>query len=289
MRITHSLLFLILGGAAASAAPQLSSEARLRTEFPFYGAELAESFAPDDKAPLVGLYIGKGTWDTGKEHLKMFLQQNRMSYRSFTAAQVLSGQMGSSGIRVLIVPGGESWEYLAELGDAGALLIKKFVAGGGGYLGICAGAFYATSYREGGYATGPYGIGLLEGTAYDGTALKTPPFTEGMMDFDLLPHFLTGGLQSTLRIVLLGGPSFHYSSDEAKEKQINVASRFQDINEPAMITFRYGKGPVFLAGPHFEIEEGLTDWGADFNDPESDWPLLARVLDFLKQPLSTDL
>jgi glutamine amidotransferase-like uncharacterized protein len=231
----------------------------------------------------VGLYIGKGTWPAGKEHLKLYLQDRGFPYRTFTAKEVLSGELTSSGIKVVIFPGGASWEYLKELGEDGAKRVRAFVDAGGGYAGICAGAFYATSERLGGYATGLYGIGLLEGTAHDGTALKVPAFVDGMMDFDILGGAgLLKGLPQTMRIVLLGGPSFRYSPKEEAAKGIEVLARFPKIDEPAMIAFRYGKGRVYLSGPHLEIEEPLTDWGADFDDPESDWPILDRVFPYLE-------
>ena len=260
-----------------------SSEARLRTALPFHGEPLDDaSFGPDAEAS-VGLYVGKGTWDAGKEHLKMFLSERGYTYRSLTAKDILDGVLIRSGVRLLIMPGGESWEYLKELGAAGADLIRGFVAQGGGYLGICAGAFYATSHREGGYATGPYGIGLLEGTAYDGTALKTPPFIEGMMDLNFPQTALLQGLQAQFRIVMFGGPSFRYAKDEAQKKEISVLARFQKIDEPGMITFHFGRGRVFLSGPHLEIEEDRTNWGLDFFDPDSEWPILDRVMPFLSR------
>jgi glutamine amidotransferase-like uncharacterized protein len=128
--------------------------------------------------------------------------------------------------------------------------------------------------------TGPYGIGLLQGTAYDGTALNRDPFIEGMMDFSVLLE----GLRSVYRIVLLGGPSFLYSRDESRAKSIDVWARFPVIDEPAMIAFQYGRGRVFLSGPHPEVEEGLVNWGPRYSDPESDWPILDRAFERVTSP-----
>lgn len=277
------LRLLVIGLVLAwPAFAGFSSEALLKT-LPYSGPILPDAQIFNRGTHDVGLYIGKGTWTEGKEHLKMFLTERQINYRSFTAKQVLDGEMASSGIRLLIMPGGESWEYIAELGAAGEAKIKAFVNAGGGYLGICAGAFYATSHREGGQATGKYGIGLLEGTAYDGTALHTPPFIDGMMDFNMALHPLTHHLAAQFRIVMFGGPSLRYTAQEAANKQISVLSRFQQIDEPAMVVFNYGAGRVFLAGPHFEIEEDRTEWGEDFKDPDSEWPLLLRLTKYLQK------
>lgn len=262
---------------AASSIPESRNHARLS----FQGKRLPAELSFADAPPPVVLYVGKGAWDSGVEHLKMFLTEHQIGYRTAVGTDIEAGFLDENGVRLLIMPGGESWEYLAELGASGADRIRRFIDDGGGYAGICAGAFYATSHRLGGYATGPYGIGLLEGTAYDGTALNTPPFIEGMMDIDILPTFLTAGFKSLYRIVMFGGPSFRYTAEEAAKKHIQVMARFQVVNEPAMVAFQYGKGRVFLSGPHLEIEEERTSWGTEYVDPDSEWPILHRVVKHL--------
>jgi hypothetical protein len=118
----------------------------------------------------------------------------------------------------------------------------------------------------------------LAGTAYDGTSLGTPPFKEGMLDFEVSGDSFMQGFAAHYRSVLLGGPSFHYSAEEARSKQIHVLLRFPGVDEPAMILFRYGQGRVFLSGPHLEVEEDRTDWGPDYQDPDSEWPIMDRVI-----------
>ncbi len=254
------------------------SEGEFYKSHPFRGNTLPQELLLDASTPQVFLYNGKGVWDTGYEHLKMFLSEHNVSYKTVYAKDLIDGKLQSNLPNTLIMPGGQSWEYLAELGDQGAANIKNFVRSGGGYIGICAGAFYATSNREGGQTTGSYGIGLLEGTAYDGTSLHTTPFIEGMMDIPLMPVSLNAGFQSMNRIVMFGGPSFKYSEKESTDKKLEVLARFQVVGDPSMVLFQYGKGKVYLSGPHLEIEEDRTDWGQAFYDPESDWPLLERVL-----------
>ncbi|MBI4405748.1 MAG: hypothetical protein HY537_16440 [Deltaproteobacteria bacterium] len=276
------LFFLILCFSVVGFAE--FSESRTHSHFRYQGPILPDEYSNNTEGFELGLYIGKGTWEAGKEHLKMFFKEHNFSYRSFTAKEIAQGDLSRSGVRLIIIPGGESWEYLKELSIEGASQITDFVNQGGGYFGVCAGAFYATSHREGGYATGPYGIGLLNGIAYDGTALKTEPFKEGMLDFELSSHFLLKGLQSMFRMVLLGGPSFRYTPEEAIKKQLAVLATFQKINEPAMVVFNYGKGKVFLSGPHLEIEEDRTDWGPEFRDPDSEWPMMERIIHYIIRP-----
>ena len=98
-----------------------------------------------------------------------------------------------------------------------------------------------------------------------------------MMNFDV---FLSG-FAGIFRIVLLGGPSFQYTPNEAAKKHIEVLANFQKINEPGMIRFQYGKGRVFLSGPHLEIEESRTNWGETFEDPDSEWPMVQAIVEDL--------
>ncbi|OYZ10998.1 MAG: hypothetical protein B7Y39_19825 [Bdellovibrio sp. 28-41-41] len=233
---------------------------------------------PDDvvfpgKPKQVALFYGKGTWGTGRSQLKNFLYSHGRSYKIIYEKDILSGSLNKGGYHTLIIPGGKSWIYNENLGAVGAQEILKFVNAGGNYIGICAGAFYATSHRQGPTSTPiNYGIGLLNGIALDGTALKMAPFKTGMSDYKLaLPNF-----KDSYRILLLGGPSLLYTEAEAKAKRIQVYSIFAS-NLPAMIAFEYGKGRVFLSGPHLEVEENQSIIGVKYRDPDSEWPIVEYV------------
>ncbi|MFM8270001.1 MAG: BPL-N domain-containing protein [Pseudomonadota bacterium] len=224
------------------------------------------------------LYEGKGAWDSGIENLEAFLKDQNLSFETKQPQDLILGDLALQDPTLLIMPGGESWVYLEDLGTEGAQNIRNYVAAGGSYLGICAGAFYATSHREGGAATGPYGIGLLEGTAYDGTALEAPGYIEGVMEFLWeLGNPLVSGLGRKVRMLLYGGPAFRFSKEEAQKKQIEVILRFSESNDPAMIRFRYGKGRVFLSAPHVEIKKEKGE------KPLHDlsWQFLRRVVNSL--------
>ncbi|NBT58943.1 hypothetical protein EBT16_09195 [bacterium] len=226
----------------------------------------------------VFLYEGKGTWDAGIENLHAFLRQEGFSFETKQPKDLILGDLSSEDPTLLIMPGGESWVYLEDLGEQGAANIRNYVESGGSYLGICAGAFYATSHREGGAASGPYGIGLLEGTAYDGTALEAPGYIEGVLEFLWeMGNPLAKGFGEKVKMLLYGGPALKFSPEEARKKQIEVVLRFSESRDPAMIRFRYGKGRVFLSAPHVEIKKEKGE------KPMHDlsWPFLKRVVDSL--------
>jgi len=221
------------------------------------------------------LYEGRGSWDPGKKNLKAFFKAEKLSFLSKNHTDLVLGDLEEKNPDLLVMPGGESWVYLEDLGEEGAQNIRNFVRKGGSYLGICAGAFYATSHREGGAATGPYGIGLLEGVAVDPTALEWPGFIEGVMSFVWnLHHSLTQGYSSQVKMLLYGGPSFEFTPQEVEKKKIEVIQRFEVNGQPSMIRFQYEKGKVFLAAPHFEVleEEGEKPLH------DNAWPFLKRVV-----------
>jgi hypothetical protein len=91
-------------------------------------------------------------------------------------------------------------------------------------------------------------------------------------------------LPAQIQVSFLGGTTFRYSAEEARRKQVRVLARNRGPSnrEPIMLTFHYDSGRVFLSGAHPELEESehLTYrlWYGE--DPESDWPLLDRVMSF---------
>lgn len=67
--------------------------------------------------------------------------------RCTDSQELLKSEWGSS-CRLLVMPGGRDLPYCKELNGKGNQNIKKFVDGGGSYLGICAGAYYGSAYVE---------------------------------------------------------------------------------------------------------------------------------------------
>lgn len=230
-------------------------------------------------AKKVAIYNDEGVWEMGLKHTKRLMSSAKLSYSVINAKDILNGVLQKDIYDLLVMPGGKSWIYLDSLGEKGAESIRQFVANGGSYFGTCAGAFYATARRTDSQRDNePYGIGLLDGTAYDGTALKTAPFKSGMMNIDYnLKNF-----KKDYRVLMLGGPAFIYSEEEAQRKNIQVLSTFEGFGKPAFITFNYEKGRVLLSGPHGEIEEKKAYWGTYWKDPDSEWPVIRKMLAYLK-------
>lgn len=58
---------------------------------------------------------------------------------------VIDGKLASDGYDIVVMPGGSGSKQAKELGAAGATNVRQFVGGGGGYMGICAGAYLGSS------------------------------------------------------------------------------------------------------------------------------------------------
>ena len=65
-----------------------------------------------------------------------------MTLVEVTAQDVLGGCLTRDGFNVLLIPGGFAPHWSDALGDDGERIIQRFVASGGGYVGLCAGAYY---------------------------------------------------------------------------------------------------------------------------------------------------
>jgi glutamine amidotransferase-like uncharacterized protein len=253
----------------------------------------------------LALYDGSGTWWPGIKHLKTFLKEKKMPYRVVSAHDIKNGVLEREQFHTIIIPGGKSWEYLREVGPEGAEAIRQFVHAGGGYLGICAGGFFATTRREGPRPEGqtadskvetaiyPYGIGLLDATAVDGANITRykDEFRDGVRRFEFLPTNaqLAGrtiaSLQplKTMSILLLEGSGWRIPYKTIQDQKVNVIAQTSESHLPVMMTFQYGKGKAFVTGPHIEVEEKRSILGLVYHDPDSEWPILESALQFVRR------
>ena len=77
-------------------------------------------------------------------HLLSDLQQNSLLHtQQVTSADIRAGQL--SEFDVVIFPGGSGGGQAKSLGKTGREIVRKFVTDGGGYIGICAGAYPASA------------------------------------------------------------------------------------------------------------------------------------------------
>jgi glutamine amidotransferase-like uncharacterized protein len=190
---------------------------------------------------------------------------------------------------VLAFPGGESnpnpWE---ELGLDGKSKIQRFIRDGGGYIGICLGALFASDKCDfWGTKLGAdeLYLDIFPGVAYCGQVEIAPKGSWPLMtDLKISNHThpITDSLPDRIKVVYYpNGPYLQ----PYKDTHITVVATFEITGNPAMVAFEYGKGKVFLSGPHPEIEvDSDRDGSNKFNklsDEGSEWPLLLAVMKWL--------
>jgi len=175
----------------------------------------------------------------------------------FKAADVVHGALENKD--VVIFTGGSGSKEGAALGEAGRETVKQFVKDGGGYLGICAGAYLACSKF-------PWSLGLLDAQ----TVSQKWRRGVGDVQLEITP---AGQHLSTLTA---GNRNVHYAngpvikpagrSDLAPYEPLaffrtelaeNGTPVGAMVNTPAIVQGRFGKGRIVISSPHPEQTPGL--------------------------------
>jgi glutamine amidotransferase-like uncharacterized protein len=193
------------------------------------------------------IYDGAGVMDSSVDGVEDTLNasnnenisaNNKILYN--TSSVINSNTL--SGYDVLIMPGGEAADYLAN-DDIDGNSIKQFVSSGKGYIGICAGAYAGSNYitgQQSGWGLAPDVNTISQG--YEGP-LQISTASSGT-------KILNSSLTS---IHMASGPAMVTNNTQI------VMATFADnntgyINYPTIIGDTYGSGRVILSGPHPEMD-----------------------------------
>ncbi len=159
---------------------------------------------------------------------------------------------------VFFAPGGSGSGQARELGEKGREVVRKFVQGGGGYVGICAGAYLASRSTK-----RPY-LGILNAGIADvdrGRDVVTVELTEA-------GRKLLGCTERELKINYHNGPVWGPGQKSAPACEVlgvfrtevfptNRTTRVTMSGTPALITGTYGQGRIICSSPHPESTAGL--------------------------------
>lgn len=161
---------------------------------------------------------------------------------------------------LLAMPGGNGGYYYLNSGSISSTAIKNFVYNGGGYLGICAGAYAAAQYTDGwynGWGVAPH-VNCKEINYEGGVPLQIT--TAGQEIFGY------GGIKT---LAHFNGPAMYISGNAV------IFATYADSatgykNYAAIVGDYYGKGKVVLCGPHPELSPQvptfvaqLINWAAE--------------------------
>ncbi|MGY5875920.1 MAG: SBBP repeat-containing protein [Candidatus Thorarchaeota archaeon] len=190
------------------------------------------------------------------------------------------------GHEILAIPEGLGPTIESKLGDDAIEIIRDWVGAGGSYVGVRGSAAMAVkdSYFEG--STTQFKLALIDGISYEVLGLPTQSMIQLAINQDCTEPDMSDEPESITICSITGRYFEAYDRDD-----ITIVANYTHINQPAMITSRYGNGTIFLSSPHFEYEEDNnrdgTDYMDDFEDPDSEWPLIIKMCRWLVEESPT--
>jgi glutamine amidotransferase-like uncharacterized protein len=168
-----------------------------------------------------------------------------------------------SDAKVIIFSGGSGSAQSKNLQDAGVEKVRAFVEKGGGYVGICAGAYLAC----GGFS---WGVKVLDAKTV------SPLYNRGKgqveVEFTAKGQEILGFNAEAKRSMLYAnGPIYCPAKIEAipdfeplafyrTEVAENGTPAGIMVNSPAMVAGPFGKGRVLCSSPHPEQTKGMEHW-----------------------------
>ncbi len=157
---------------------------------------------------------------------------------------------------VWIQPGGGASTASKSMNPRLKKMIKEFVFNGGGYVGFCAGGFFATEVIA---DTGNFGLSMLPG--------KNLLYENVKNEIELLTLNWQGRPR---KIYWEGGPYFiPPSANEIYVSQYQILALYPN-GLPATVSAKYGQGKVVVTGAHPESPRWWKSDGVKLNDDDGD-------------------
>jgi putative intracellular protease/amidase len=209
------------------------------------------SRGPDHVA--IALYDAKGTGGEGVPRLTQLFS----GLENVTVVHVGPHEMRTSVLSqfdVVIFPGGYGSRQARAIGARGRSAVARFVKNGGGYLGICAGAYLATSKLS-------WGLRILDAKPVSSKWVRG----KGMVEVEVTSEGreLLGWPKKMMSIRYQNGPILTAAGSRLlpdyktlayfrTEVAANGAERGVMVNSPAIVAGPCGKGRVICFSPHAE-------------------------------------
>lgn len=202
------------------------------------------------------IYSDEGVDGGALKHLHRSLQQEidpALCSLVRIDAKGLVEENWEEGARLLVVPGGRDVFYHSKLDGAGTDRIRRFVYGGGGYFGICAGAYFACcaiEFEKGGNleVCGSRSLKFFPGIA------KGPAYGLGKysyLDAKGVEAARISSEEGDCHVYFNGGCLF---DAEEHDPSVRTLSTYLDLagRPPAVLEVQCGQGLAILSGVHIE-------------------------------------
>jgi len=206
----------------------------------------------------VAVYRDVGVGPSVRQLLTALGTFERVEVREVTAEAIRAGALAD--VDVLIHPGGSGGKQGRHLGAEGRASIRRYIRDGGGFIGICAGAYLASADYAG-------SLNVLDARVVDRKHWARGKGTVEIALTDAGRRVLKSDERS-LKIFYAQGPLLaprdradipDYETFATFETEIakNGAPRGVMIGTTAIARGAFGKGRVVCFSPHPEMTEGL--------------------------------
>ena len=184
------------------------------------------------------------------------LRETHGAAETFDAASLLAGGWQDR-CAAIALPGGADRPYAAKLDGRGNAMIRRYVEGGGRFLGVCAGAYYACRRID--FAGGNFAVragrelGFFPGTAVGSLDRLAAPYR--LRDLRCAAAVEVGGAA----VLYWGGCRF---DADAGAPPFDVLARYAALptdQDVAAVRVKIGRGVAVLVGVHAEVR------GQDFD------------------------
>ncbi|MEY4674741.1 MAG: hypothetical protein RL148_2525 [Planctomycetota bacterium] len=213
----------------------------------------------------IGLYDAEGVGGSGCENVERAVDETTLGHRLLPVCPEDIREGGLAGLAAVVFPGGSGGGIAKALEPAGVAAVRNFVGGGGGYVGICAGAYFAGSGLASYAALMPW--------------KHTQPWTKGLAQLDVAltedGKRILGAEFASFRTRYNNGPVYPdvlAQSEKAGSATkplvlANFASPSTDkkgvvheamVGTPAIAADTFGKGRVLVISPHPESHAELN-------------------------------
>lgn len=215
--------------------------------------------APEKTKQLkVAIFDGKGASDGGIENTEGRIKSIPQVSITRVKAEVWA-KIDLKPFDVVVFSGGSGSAQAEAIGEAGRNNVREYIRGGGGYVGICAGAYLACS-------TFKWSLGILNATTVSSKWQRGQAF----VDFEITEagRNLLGDVKGTFKVRYHNGPIIK-PAERTDVPAYTAVTLFRSevagygspagimVNSPAQAVGTFGKGRVFVSSPHPENTPGL--------------------------------
>lgn len=209
------------------------------------------------------VYLDYGVFAACKTNTVNMLNEMQCNYSVINRDSILNGAL--SHYNLLIMPGGDMWQYRSYLAVTGMAKIKDYISQGGGYIGICGGSYFAANqivWR--GWAYQPrdsisiYGLNIVPAIADGPIEDFAPSYVDSKCQIRIVQpgHPIMIGLPDPITPYYDHGPKFLFNDSI----NISILGRTVIGDKKIILSYQYNLGKVFLTGTHPEADNSRISW-----------------------------